>query len=215
MQSLNANAIVSLCVGLISVLVLACRATAHCDTLSGPVIADAQAALEKRDVTPVLKWVTADAEGEIKAAFAKTIEVRRGGGAAAELADRYFFETLVRVHRAGEGAPFTGLKDDDVEIEPGIEAADEALSTGKIDAVIDDVTRRLAEGLRERFERVVETREHKDRSVEEGREFVEAYVDYIHYAERLYREAEGSGGHAVHAHESEGERSEDFPSESE
>jgi hypothetical protein len=31
-------------------------AGAHCDTLDGPVVMTAKAALEKGDVTPVLKW---------------------------------------------------------------------------------------------------------------------------------------------------------------
>jgi hypothetical protein len=36
---------------------------AHCDTLDGPVVKTAQEALEKGDVTPVLKWVQNDQEG--------------------------------------------------------------------------------------------------------------------------------------------------------
>ena len=42
-------------------------ARAHCDTMDGPVVKDAKAALEKGDVTPVLKWVAKDAEPEIRA----------------------------------------------------------------------------------------------------------------------------------------------------
>ncbi len=85
-------------------------ALAHCDTLDGPVVIDARTALQQQDVTPVLKWVTANAEAEIRTAFDQVLAVRKLGGAAQALADRSFFETLVRVHRAGEGAPYTGLK---------------------------------------------------------------------------------------------------------
>ena len=85
-------------------------AFAHCDTLDGPVVIDARTALEKADITPVLKWVKAADEQELRAIFAKTLAVRKLDPAAKELADTYFFETLVRVHRAGEGAPYTGLK---------------------------------------------------------------------------------------------------------
>ncbi len=77
------------------------NAFAHCDTLDGSVVQTARIALEKGDVTPLLKWVHADDEKEIRVAFQKTLAVRAKGAAAKELADMYFFETLVRIHRAG------------------------------------------------------------------------------------------------------------------
>ena len=83
---------------------------AHCDTLDGPVVKTARAALEKGDVTPILKWVKKENEAEIRDLFKKTLSVRSKGKEAQELADMYFLETLVRVHRAGEGEPYTGLK---------------------------------------------------------------------------------------------------------
>jgi hypothetical protein len=86
------------------------RAIAHCDTLDGPVVSDARAALEARDVTPVLKWVEAGKEPEVREAFRHALAVRVLGPEARTLADRFFFETLVRVHREGEGEPYTGLK---------------------------------------------------------------------------------------------------------
>jgi len=90
-------------------LVLSPRpAHAHCDTLDGPVVKDARIALESKDVTPVLKWIRLDKEGEIREAFQRTLTVRPLGPEARALADRFFFETLVRVHREGEGAPYTG-----------------------------------------------------------------------------------------------------------
>ncbi len=42
---------------------------AHCDTMSGPVIQDAQLALQRGDVTPVLKWVKLADEAQIREAF--------------------------------------------------------------------------------------------------------------------------------------------------
>ena len=85
-------------------------ASAHCDTMDGPVIAAARMALQAGDVTPVLKWIPKQSEPEIRAAFTRTLKVRAGGAEAKELADTYFFETLVRLHLAGEGEPYTGLK---------------------------------------------------------------------------------------------------------
>ena len=172
--------------------VLAARpAAAHCDTLDGPVVADARAALAKGEVTPALKWVRPEAEPEIRAAFAHALSVRALSAQAAQLADTYFFETLVRVHRAGEGAPYTGLKPAGGEIEPGIAAADRALETASAEALIKVMTAHVAAGVTDRFARAVAARKHADLAVDAGREFVEAYVDFIHYVERVHTAAVG------------------------
>lgn len=174
-------------------------AAAHCDTVDGPVVKDARAALAAQDVTPVLKWVSAEKEGEIQLAFAHAVAVRGLGADARALADRFFFETLVRVHREGEGAPYTGLRPAGAEIEPGIAAADQALETGAADALVSHLTREVEHGLRARFTRVIETRKHATHDVAHGREFVAAYVDFIHYAEGLVTAAKGPASHAAHA----------------
>ncbi len=160
---------------------------AHCDTMDGPVIATAKAALEKGDITPILKWVKKDDEKEIQALFQKTLIVRSKGKDAKELADRYFFETLVRVHRAGEGAPYTGLKHEPAE--PIIQAADKALESGSVDHLVEHVTNSIAEGIRERFRITAEKKKHANENVEAGREFVAAYVEFTHYLERLQMNA--------------------------
>src|SRR5512138_1337139 len=110
---------------------LAGGALAHCDTVKGPIIPEAQAALNSGDVTPVLKWVKKDNEAEIRAAFAKAVAVRAKGPEARELADQYFLETLIRLHRAGEGAPYSGIKDEPVA--PIVALADKALADGSAD----------------------------------------------------------------------------------
>jgi hypothetical protein len=171
-------------------------AVAHCDTMGGPVIEAAREALEKGDVTPVLKWVRKEDEAEIRALFEKTLKVRAKGPEAVELADMYFFETLVRVHRAGEGAPYTGLKPEGA-VEPSVEEADKALETGSADRLLRLVTHAVEEGIRERFRHASETRRHAGESVEAGREFVKAYVEFTHYVERLHMEATAAGSHHV------------------
>ena len=168
-------------------------ASAHCDTLEGPVVVTAKAALEKGEVTPVLKWVRKEDEKEIRELFKKTLAVRAKGPEAKELADGYFFETLVRIHRTGEGAPYTGLKSESPE--PVIQAADKALETGSADNLVKMVNDAAAAGIGERFARVKETKKHAEESVEAGREFVEAYVDFTHYVERLHMDASASGAH--------------------
>jgi hypothetical protein len=170
-------------------------AGAHCDTLDGPVVAAARVALEKGDPTPVLRWVKQEHESEIRSAFALARAVRGKGPEAQELADMFFFETLVRVHRAGEGAPYTGLKPAGTDLGPAVEGADKSLDSGSVDELVKLVTGDVEAGIRERFTRAAAARKHADESVEAGREYVEAYVEYVHYAERVHAAAVGGALH--------------------
>ena len=179
---------------------------AHCDTLDGPVVVDAKAALAKGDITPVLKWIPAKEEAEVRESFAKTIVVRGKGKEAQELADSYFFETLVRVHRASEGAPYTGLKSGGAE-EETIVAADQALFSGKVDGLVKLVVEAVEKGIRQRFEETAERKKHGEHDVEHGRAYVASYVEFIHYGERIYQDAVHPPSHhaegaqpAAHAH---------------
>lgn len=178
---------------------LATPAAAHCDTLDGPVAADATIAWETGDVTPVLKWVDAGSEGAIREAFARAASAATSGPEAKALAETWFLETLVRVHRAGEGAPFTGLKPAGSVVDPAVLAADAALVSGSADALVSLVTREAGAGLRDRYSRVAEARKRAGESAEAGRAYVAAYIDYVHYAEGVFREAsakaEGGCGH--------------------
>ena len=170
-----------------ALVIAAVPAGAHCDTEDGPVVSDAKAALAAGDVAPVLKWVRPADEAEIRAAFAKAVAVRSDGDVARELADTWFFETLVRVHRAGEGAPYTGLKPAGTPLDPAVRLSDRALETGSVDPLVSALTSHLADGLRERFREASELREHVGDSVEAGRAYVAAYVEFVHYAERLHQ----------------------------
>jgi len=164
----------------------------HCDTLGGPVVKEARTALETGDITPVLKWVKKDHETELKTAFARTISVRKKGAEAKELADRYFLETLVRLHRAGEGAPYTGLKDE--PLEPIVAMADKALADGTDQELIKTVSSHMASMINEKFNEAREAMKKKDISIEAGREFVEAYVVYMHYVEAVHAAIVAAGG---------------------
>jgi hypothetical protein len=180
----------------LALLIAPPRALAHCDTLDGPVVADARSALASGEVTPVLKWVKAAAEPEIREAFARTLAVRQLDPQAQALADSYFFETLVRIHRAGEGAPYTGLKGAG-QIEPVVAKADQALAQGSVDTLVKAIVAHTEEGIRERFNHALEARRHAAESVAAGREYVAAYVDYVHYVEGIAQ--------VVHAAPSHGE----------
>lgn len=178
-------------------LALPSDAAAHCDSMDGPVVAAARAALERGDAALALGWVRPSDEAEIRDAFRRTLEVRNAGGAAAELADRWFFETLVRVHRAGEGAPFTGLKPAGTELSVGIEAAEKALRAGTADGLAPRLAEHVAEAVRERFERVHALAQHDPADVEATRAYVEAYVGYIHFVEELVALVHGGPAHAA------------------
>jgi hypothetical protein len=162
-------------------------ASAHCDTLDGPVVSTARAALQSGDVTPVLKWVPVGAEPEIRTAFARTLKVRTSGAEARDLADMYFYETVVRLHRAGEGQPYTGLKPAGA-VEPVIALADKAIASGDTAALIRRVMDDAGAGLRERLAHAAEARRHAGESVEAGRRYVAAYVGLMHYLEQLSKE---------------------------
>lgn len=178
-------------------LTMSGMAVAHCDTEKGPVIQEARAALEKGDVTPVLKWIKKDREAEVRAAFATTQAVRAKGPEAKELADRQFIETLVRLHRAGEGAPYSGIRDEPVD--PVIAMADMALKEGSADQMIRKISDHMGTVIRQKLDRLVEASKHKDDSVEAGRKFVAAYVDYMHYVENAHAAIAGQQpGHAAH-----------------
>lgn len=167
---------------------------AHCDTLDGPVIADARLALGQEDVTPVMKWVRSADEAEIRTAFAKAIAVRKLDNAARDLADSYFFETLVRIHRAGEGAPYTGLKSAGTVPAP-IAKADQSLAKGNVDDLARAIASHAESGVRERFQRALEMKKHAGDSVAAGRDFVAAYVTYVHYVEGVVAAVHAEGHH--------------------
>jgi Family of unknown function (DUF6448) len=180
------------------------RVFAHCDGMDGPVVTAAKNALETGNVNLVLIWVQKKDEGELKKAFEKTLGVRKLNPQAKELADMYFFETLVRIHRAGEGAPYTGLKPAGRDLGLAIPAADKAIMDGKIEPVIKLLTDKMRDGIHEYFKHVIAKKNFKKDDVEAGRKYIEAYVIFIHYVEGLYEAAR----EAVHGHYPEHEEGE-------
>lgn len=159
---------------------------AHCDGMDGPVVIPAQKALETGNVNLVLIWVQKKDEVEIREAFQKTLAVRKFSPEAKELADKYFFETLVRIHRAGEGAPYTGLKSAGRDLGQAIPAADKALEFGSAEPLLKLLTDTMQGGIQERLENAVAKKNFNKDDVEAGREYVKAYVKFVHYVEGLY-----------------------------
>lgn len=173
-------------------------AFAHCDTLDGPVVSAARKALDTGNVNLVLAWVKKDDEAAIRRAFDQARNVRKMSGEAKDLADTYFFETLVRMHRAGEGADYTGLKPVG-RIEPAVAAADKAIESGKLQPLAKLVSASMEKGLHAHFDAVMAKKKYDPNDVAAGRAYSSAYVEFVHYAERLHGAAEALSPEHAHA----------------
>lgn len=180
-------------VTLITLFVITNIAFAHCDHIDGPVVIDARIAIEQNDITPVLKWIEKEDEAELKAVFEKIMRVRQSGGETRELADRLFFETLVRLHRASEGAPYTGLKPAGTPVAGYVVLSDNTLETGSAEELIGHLQESLARVIAEKFEETYSKKQRMDESVEAGRAYVHDYVDFVHYVKYVVETIKSSG----------------------
>lgn len=186
MRSITLIRPLSLGVAIVFLLLMPRAGFAHCDGMDGPVVKAAQRALESGDVNLVLIWVQSRDEAEVRQQFQRTVAVRKLSPEAKALADRYFFETLVRLHRAGEGAPYTGLKPAGRDLGPAIPAADKAIDAGSVEGLQRLLTEKMQAELRKQFARVSAKRNVRSDDLAVGREYVRAYVEFIHYVERMY-----------------------------
>jgi hypothetical protein len=168
---------------LTGLLITSLTSFAHCDTKDGPVVADANKAIEQNNVNYVLKWVQPANEKEIKEAFELTMKVRELSPDAKTLTDNYFFETLVRIHRSGEGVPYTGVKPPGTPIDEKILAADKSIEVGDLSPLNNLVPKDKLTELKKRFDKVMSLKDFDVNDVQAGREYVEAYVQFFHFAE--------------------------------
>ncbi len=184
-------------IGAIGAIVLWPRsASAHCDTEDGPAVTDGRLALETGDPGPALAWVHADGDAEVREVFGLAQRVRALGGEARLAADRLFLETLVRLHRAGEGAGFDGIKPAG-QVDPVVAAADRSIEVGQIEPLADLVAPERLPELRARLARALSLKDHDVRDVATGRRWVAAYVGFVKYAEGEEHEHD----HDAHGHE--------------
>jgi hypothetical protein len=170
--------------------------------MDGPVVTAAREALETRDVDLVLPFVHADGEAEVRAAFERALPVRDLGPEARETADQLFFETVVRVHRAGEGAPYTGLKPAGLSVGPVIPLAERAVEEDSSEQLADFLSDTLREELKHRLHHVHDLAHDRERSLEDAREYVEAMLGFEVYSHHLYEAIRSTDHHesAGHAH---------------
>jgi hypothetical protein len=168
----------------------------HCDSLDGPVVTAARRALDEGDVAIVLPYVPAHAEAEIAAAFQQVLPIRATSGSAGELADRWFFETVVRLHRAGEGAPYAGLKPAGQDEGPVIPVAERALQVGSADELVHVLTEVVADQAKTRLDRAMALKQQEQDSVAAAREYVEAMLGLQVWAHKLYLAATSGPHHS-------------------
>lgn len=180
---------------LFSSFTLAQNVYGHCDTMAGPVVEAAREALRTRNVNLVLIWVQKKDEVEVKEKFRQALAVRKLNRQARELADNYFFETVVRLHRVGEGEPYTGLKPLGADLGPVIPLADKALAAGSADALLKLFPTAAHADIQARFDEALRRRRLMRKDVEAGREYVKAYITFMHHVEELYEQkAEAAKG---------------------
>lgn len=165
--------------------------------MDGPVVLAANRALEARDPKLVLPYVKAEGEPEVLAAFERTIAAQDGDPKVKELADLYFFETVVRVHRAGEGAPFSGLKPAGLGFGPVVPVAERAVELGSPDDLVRVLTDKVRDEVVERFAMAMSRKAHADEGVAAARAYVEAMLGLEVWSHKLYSCA-SAGPHEEH-----------------
>jgi hypothetical protein len=165
-------------------------AWAHCDSVDGPVAKAIQKALETGNINLVLPYAPSTAEAELKSTFAEARKVRALGADARKLADRSFMETAIRLHRAGEGAGFTGLKPAGIDYGPMIAAAERSLETGDLQSVKSVLLEEIDHVLGERLAHIRELRKVSSEptnyaQVAAARDRISAELGFITFAEGL------------------------------
>lgn len=166
------------------------RASAHCDTMDGPTAADGIKAMETNNINLVQKWVMPEYEKELSQIFYLSMKVKDLSPEAKEISEKYFLENLIRIHRAGENAPFTGLKPSGTPVDERVLAADKSIEVGNLSPLEKLIEKDKMHELEEKFRKVMALKNFDVNDVEAGREYIEAYVQFFHLAE-------GEEGHEV------------------
>lgn len=172
----------------------------HCDSMDGPVVQAARRALDDQEVDLVLPYVHKDGEDEVRRAFDLAVKARIQGPEARELADLYFFETAVRVHRAGEGRPYTGLKPSGLDVGPVIPLAEAAIEDGSAERLADFLADEIRRETATRFEAMQDKEARAGSGVDVERDYVEAMLGLQVWAHKLYGAIHAAAHEGSHAH---------------
>ncbi len=172
----------------------------HCDSMDGPVVTVARKALETENVNLILPYVPKEGETEVIQAFKKVLPLHKQADGGREVADLYFFETVVRVHRAGEGAPYTGLKPAGLSEGPVIPVAEKAIETGSAEELKKVLCDIVTAEVQKRFDHMLHLKQHADENVDEAREYVEALLGLQVWSHKLYTCAKAGPHEGIHEH---------------
>lgn len=179
------------------------RASAHCDTMEGPTAQDGLRSLETGDPAPALKWVGPADENELREIFEQALAARDLGPAARSVAERWFIENLVRIHRAGEGAPYSGVQPYGTPVDERVAAADAAIASGDLAPLEGLVPADRWAELQRRFAAALDRKDYDTSDVDAGRAYIETYVSFFKYAEGEDHEhgEHHALAHAQHQHQ--------------
>jgi hypothetical protein len=172
----------------------------HCDSMDGPVVKVARQALEAENVNLILPYVPKEGEGEVLKAFQKVLPLRKQPNGAREIADLYFFETVVRVHRAGEGAPYTGLKPAGLSEGPVIPVAERAIETGSAEELKQALCDMVTAEVQQRLGHLLHLKQHAGENVDQAREYVEAMLGLQVWAHKVYLTVKAQPHEGIHEH---------------
>lgn len=179
----------------LALLVRPRAASAHCDTMEGPAVKDGKLALETSNINVALKWVRPEAADELRRLFDQALAIRHRGEDVRAVADRWFLENLVRVHRAGEGAPYTGIAPVGAPVDERVRAADEAIATGSLAPLTGLVPEEQLAELEKRFSDVLARRDFPVDDVDAGRAYLDAYIRFFKLAESHDHDHDHEGAH--------------------
>ncbi len=175
---------------------LPAAAQAHCDRVNGPVATDAREALQSGQIAPVAIWVGPDEMAELESAFQQSLAAYKMGGDAREIAEQYFMSTTVRLHRMAEGFPFTGLKPAQ-PLPEDIALAEQSLETGELQPVTDFLAEEMRTQTDRLFQQVLNEKAEKGESIEAGREWADAYVQYVIFVHDLHKRISSGAPHGI------------------
>ena len=107
----------------------------------------------------------------------------------------------MRIHRAGEGAPFTGLKPAGLDLGPAVPAADRALEEGSAEKVVRLLVDAVRAGVHAHFRAAVESGFSIQTMWPRDAGMSKPTCRTCIYVERLWEAATGPvhGDHAEHA----------------
>jgi len=117
------------------------------------------------------------------------------GGRSAALADYWFYETAVRLHREGEEAPYTGLKPAGLDWGPVVPRAEKAIEKGNAAEVIEFLLHTVKETLQSRFDKAISRKRYDENDVEAARRYVQAMLGFVLFSHHLYEFVRGETEH--------------------